>query len=61
MVCFFFQFDDGGPLLCDGYFAGFVARGDDCQRFPDKPGVYTQVAFHLDWIRATAGWLVNYE
>jgi hypothetical protein len=48
--------DSGGPLVkqVDGtnVVLGLVSWGDGCGR-ADKPGVYTSVQYHYDWIRST--------
>jgi secreted trypsin-like serine protease len=48
--------DSGGPLIkqVDGtsVVLGLVSWGDGCGR-ADKPGVYTSVQYHYDWIRNT--------
>lgn len=52
------QGDSGGPLLCPAadsmgtrwYVAGIVSWGVGCA-VPHIPGVYTNVALYLDWIK----------
>ncbi|KAK9394555.1 VENOM COMPONENT: snake venom serine protease 1 [Crotalus adamanteus] len=44
--------DSGGPLICNGQFQGIVFWGPDPCAQPDKPGLYTKVFDHLDWIQS---------
>ncbi|CAL8300196.1 unnamed protein product [Merluccius merluccius] len=50
------QGDSGGPLTCKQnqaeFIYGLVSWGDQCGR-KNKPGVYTQVSYFLDWIKST--------
>ena len=41
--------DSGGPLVCDGKLCGIVSWGEW-----GYPGVYTEVAYFVDWIFKTA-------
>ncbi|CAD7082661.1 unnamed protein product [Hermetia illucens] len=43
--------DSGGPLICDDKLAGIVSFGKGCAR-PKLLGIYSDVAFVLDWIKA---------
>uniref|UniRef100_T1E6T7 Kallikrein-CohID-1 n=1 Tax=Crotalus helleri TaxID=8741 RepID=T1E6T7_CROHE len=43
--------DSGGPLICNGQFQGIVSWGNNPCAQPHKPGVYTKVFDHLDWIQ----------
>jgi len=51
------QGDSGGPLACSDtgstYLAGIVSWGYGCAR-PGYPGVYAEVSYHVDWIKANA-------
>ncbi|KAL7981125.1 hypothetical protein Chor_005359 [Crotalus horridus] len=44
--------DSGGPVICNGQFQGIVFWGPDPCAQPDKPGLYTKVFDHLDWIQS---------
>ncbi len=49
--------DSGGPLACphsdgDPKLAGVTSFGQGCGE-PGFPGVYTDVAYYLDWIQQT--------
>ena len=49
--------DSGGPMVCDfnssAYLCGIVSWGYGCGA-PNKPGVYTEVAYFVDWIQANS-------
>ncbi|XP_018014015.1 trypsin-1-like [Hyalella azteca] len=45
--------DSGGPMTCDGYLCGVVSWGHGCAE-AGYPGVYTQVSYFVDWIKANA-------
>nr|O13057.1 RecName: Full=Snake venom serine protease 2; Short=SVSP 2; Flags: Precursor [Protobothrops flavoviridis]BAA19977.1 serine protease [Protobothrops flavoviridis] len=44
--------DSGGPLICNGEIQGIVSRGGHSCGQPRKPGLYTKVFDHLDWIKS---------
>lgn len=46
------QGDSGGPVVLNGNLVGIVSWGDGCAR-AGYPGVYTNVAYFLDWINQT--------
>ncbi|KAM7347486.1 trypsin eta-like [Cochliomyia hominivorax] len=43
--------DSGGPLVCDNKLVGIVSFGLGCA-MKGYPGVYTNVAYYLDWIES---------
>ncbi|CAG2060055.1 unnamed protein product, partial [Timema podura] len=47
------QGDSGGPLTCSSstVLCGIVSAGDGCAQ-EQLPGIYTEVAFYLDWIQS---------
>ncbi|KAA0196082.1 hypothetical protein HAZT_HAZT010158 [Hyalella azteca] len=47
------QGDSGGPMTCDGYLCGVVSWGRGCAE-AGYPGVYTQVSYFVDWIKANS-------
>lgn len=42
--------DSGGPFVIDNTLYGIVSWGIECAH-PDYPGVYTNVAYLMDWIQ----------
>ncbi|XP_023031140.2 trypsin [Drosophila willistoni] len=44
--------DSGGPLICSDQLSGIVSWGVGCAD-AGYPGVYTNVSYYIDWIRAT--------
>lgn len=48
------QGDSGGPLVCHDKLTGIVSWGTGCGE-ERLPGVYTDVAFMLDWIIEQGG------
>jgi secreted trypsin-like serine protease len=49
------QGDSGGPLIVNNYQAGIVSWSvKPCAQAP-YPGVYTEVAHYVDWIRNITG------
>nr|BAM44992.1 hypothetical protein [Gloydius blomhoffii] len=44
--------DSGGPLICNGQIQGIVSWGGHPCGQGSKPGVYTKVFDHLDWIKS---------
>ncbi|XP_051167908.1 trypsin beta-like [Leptopilina boulardi] len=48
------QGDSGGPLVVKNSLVGIVSSGEGCAR-PNKPGVYTEVAYYRDWIKNKSG------
>lgn len=49
------QGDSGGPLIVDNSLVGIVSWGEGCAR-PGKPGVYTEISYHREWIRNKSGY-----
>ncbi|XP_055585932.1 trypsin alpha-3-like [Uranotaenia lowii] len=52
------QGDSGGPLVCNGLLTGIVSHGYRCAE-PDAPGVYMDVAYYREWIRANGASVVG--
>ncbi|KAK3591499.1 hypothetical protein CHS0354_031606 [Potamilus streckersoni] len=55
--------DSGGPLMCQiednrWVLTGVTSWGEKCGQ-PGLPGVYTDVAFYLDWIDSVMGYIVE--
>ncbi|XP_049643536.1 kallikrein-8-like [Suncus etruscus] len=49
------QGDSGGPLVCDNRLQGITSWGSDPCGKPEKPGVYTNVCYYLQWLKKTMG------
>jgi secreted trypsin-like serine protease len=49
------QGDSGGPLIVKEYQAGIVSWSVKPCAQPPYPGVYTEVAHYVDWIRTITG------
>ena len=48
------QGDSGGPLACDAVLIGVVSFGYRCGE-PKFPGIYSRVAYFIDWIKSNMG------
>lgn len=48
---FLLQGDSGGPLICQGVQHGVVSWSFKPCTSQNRPGVYTRVASHLQWIK----------
>ncbi|PSN49710.1 hypothetical protein C0J52_16336 [Blattella germanica] len=47
--------DSGGPLIVNGYQAGIVSWSVKPCASPPYPGVYTEVAHYVNWIKSRTG------
>ncbi|KAM5236236.1 kallikrein-1 [Ctenodactylus gundi] len=45
--------DSGGPLLCNGVLQGITSWGHQPCAYPNKPGIYTKLLSHVQWIKDT--------
>lgn len=54
------QGDSGGPLTCNGVLTGIVSFGVGCAN-PQYPTVYTNVAYHKEWIDVSMERIDNYN
>ncbi|KAM4024009.1 serine protease 27-like [Anomaloglossus baeobatrachus] len=48
------QGDSGGPMVCSEngqwFLAGLVSWGEGCG-LPERPGIYTKLTSHIDWVK----------